>query len=175
MTKRFLASMAVLITLAPTLPVFAKWGKVTVTDSSGEEVVVKHGLFGKKTLVKDRFGDGFQNKKSIFGLTKDTQVSALGNDVHVHKGLFGFGKTEGKDMFGDKISSNKNPFYRNTNIDLSGANKMFTKYFAPQQITPPTVDPNAISHPQALPGALPFSNSNPPAVPITPPENTPSY
>ncbi len=175
MTKRFLASMAVIVTLATNSPALAKWGKVTVTDNNGEEMVVKHGLFGKKTYVKDRFGDGFQNKKSIFGLTKDTQVSALGNDVHVHKGLFGFGKTEGKDMFGDKISSNKNPFYRNTKVDLSGANNLFTKYFAPQKIAPPTVDPNAVSHPQALPGALPFSNSNSPAVPATSPDNPPSY
>lgn len=125
------------------LPAFAHWGKFTITDNNGEEVVVKHGLFGKKTVVEDRWGDGFAHSRSIFGLTKDTKVSALGNDVHVHKGLFGFGKTEGQDMLGDTFTSHKNLLYRNTNVNLSGVNGLMSKFFGPKQVPPAGMPPNA--------------------------------
>jgi hypothetical protein len=123
----------------------AKWGTTTVTDDNGEQVVVKHGLFGKKTIVKDRFGDGVANSKSIFGLTKDTQVNVLGNDVRVHKGLFGFSKTEGHDILGDSVSSKKNLLYHNTNVNLSGVNNLLNKYLGPKNLNSPAMDPGAIN------------------------------
>ena len=195
MTKSVLISAALLVCLTSTnSPVLAKWGQVTITDNNGEEGIVKHGLFGKKTYVKDRYGNGFKSKKSIFGLTKDTQVSALGNDVHVHKGLFGFGKTEGQDMLGDTVTSNKNIFYRNTNVNLSGANNLFNKYFGPQK-QPPSLNPNALNNPGQIPpfpggqspsgqlfdlhGPQPLSqpplDANSQAIPAAPSSNTPSY
>jgi hypothetical protein len=155
------------------LPAFAGWGKFTLTDNNGEQVVVKHGLFGKKTIVKDRFGDGFEHNKSIFGLTKDTKVSALGNDVHVHKGLFGFGKTEGQDMLGDTVTSNKNLLFRNTNVNLSGVNGLVDKYFGPKNINNPPLDPGLAKRlpNEALPGNIPLN----PNLPITPQTQTQNY
>jgi len=108
----------------------AKWGTVSVTDGSGEQIEVKHGLFSKKTIIKDRYGDGVQHSRTIFGLSKDTQVGVAGNEVSVHKGLFGFGKTEGHDLLGDSVSSSKNPLFSKTNIDLSGANNLMSKIFS---------------------------------------------
>ncbi len=141
----YLSTIALLsIWLICPLPSFAGWGKTTVTDNNGEEVTVKHGLFGKKTIVKDRWGDGVEHNRSIFGLSKDTKVSALGNDVHVHKGLFGFSKVEGQDMLGDKWSSSKNPLFGNTKVDLSGVNRIVDKYFGPKQLNNPSIDPNAL-------------------------------
>jgi hypothetical protein len=136
------ASLSLTINFVNDSPALAKWGKFTITDDNGEQVVVKHGLFGKKTIVKDRWGDGFEHKRSIFGLTKDTQVSAVGNDVHVHKGLFGFGKTEGQDMLGDTISSHNNPLYHNTNVNLSGVNNVIDKYFGSKKPLNSPLNPN---------------------------------
>ncbi len=137
----------------------AKWGTFKITDDSGDEVMVHHGLFGKKTVVKDRNGDGFSHSRSIFGLTKDTQAGALGNDIHVHKGLFGFGKTEGQDMLGDTVNSKSNPLFRNTNIDLSGANNMVSKFFGKHK----PVVPNNFSPPVPQSESLPSASSNPSA------------
>jgi hypothetical protein len=87
-------------------------------------------------------------------------VSALGNGVKVHKGLFGFGKTEGQDILGDSFTSNKNPIYRNTNVDLSGVSNLIDKYFAPKNTAP---DPSNFT-----PARLP-SQINEPAERITAP------
>ncbi len=127
-----------------TSPTFAGWGKFTLTDDNGEQVTVKHGLFGKKTIVKDRWGDGFEHNRSIFGLTKDTKVSAIGNDVHVHKGLFGFSKTQGQDMLGDTVTASKNPLFHNTNVNLSGVNGLLDKYLGPKKLNSPPVDPSVL-------------------------------
>ena len=130
------------------MPSMAKWGTFTMTDDQGDEVKVKHSLFGKKTVVKDRNGNGFEHSRSIFGLTKDTKVGALGNDMHVHKGLFGFGKTEANDMLGDTVKSKKNLLFRNTNVDMNGANSFLTKMFSkpnqakPNIPSPAGIDPN---------------------------------
>ena len=108
----------------------------------------------KKTVVQDRWGDGFAHKKSIFGLTKDTEVSALGNDVHSHKGLFGFGKTEGQDMLGDTFTSHKNLLYRNTNVNLSGVNGLLDKYFGPKNSLNAPINPTTLNPAQATGQAL---------------------
>jgi hypothetical protein len=59
--------LAFLSSTSPTLA-WLGLGKFTVTDGSGDQVVVKHGLFGHKTVVNDRLGDGFERSRSIFGL-----------------------------------------------------------------------------------------------------------
>jgi hypothetical protein len=140
------------------------WGTVSITDGSGEQVQVKHGLFSKKTIVKDRYGDGFQHSRSIFGLTKDTQVGAIGNEVHVHKGLFGFGKTEGHDILGDSVSSSKNPLFSKTNIDLSGANNLVSKIFSKTSSTP-QLNPSIPAQPGSF--ASPPVNVPPPVIDST--------
>ncbi len=155
MTNLIVVSIIIAIYLNG-MPAFAKWGTFSMTDEHDDQVTVKHGLFGKKTIVKDRYGNGFKHSKSIFGLTKDTQVGVLGNEMHVHKGLFGFGKTEGHDIFGDTVTSKKNLLYRNTNIDLSGVDDFLSKKFAAKP-------------------ALPQPSSNPPGqelVPNVPPNPT---
>lgn len=165
MTKTFyLYTYLLIILLSLGLPALAKWGTFTMTDDNGDQVIVKHGLFGKKTIVKDRYGDGFANSKSIFGLTKDTQVGVLGNEVHAHKGLFGFGKTEGHDVLGDTVSSKNNPLYRNTNVNLSGANSFLNKFFAPKPSSPvnPTNMPGQVgSMPNMQPGIQPVNTPAP--------------
>jgi hypothetical protein len=116
-------------------------GKFTMTDGSGDQVVVKHGLFGRKTVVTDRFGNGVETSRSIFGLTKDTKVGVLGNEVHSHKGLFGFSKTESQSMLGDTVTSNKNPLYGNTNINLKGVDGLLSGYMQPKQANLPMAAP----------------------------------
>jgi len=155
MTERFLLPLLILFVLLWSNQfALAKWGTVTVTDDNGEEIVVKHGLFGKKTIVKDRFGNGVESKKSIFGLTKDTEVNAVGNDVHVHKGLFGFSKTEGHDILGDTVTSKKNLLYSNTNVNLSGVNDLLNKYLRPKNLNPQGFDPNATNRRPMNPGLI---------------------
>jgi hypothetical protein len=137
----------------------ARWGTLSMTDDKGDQVLVKHGLLGKKTMVKDRNGNGFKHSRSIFGLTKDTQVGVLGNEAHVHKGLLGFGKTEGHDILGDSISSKKNPLFRNTNVNLSGANAFVEKMLSPKTPLPQT-NPNVPGPIQSIPN-MPINSTAP--------------
>lgn len=115
-------------------PVKAGWGKLTVDSGGGDELTVKHGLFGHKTEVKDRLGDGFVKSHSIFG-TKTEEISVLGNGIKYHKGLLGFSSASGHTMFGDSLSSHKNPLYRTTNVNMSGINSLLGNYLHPQPST----------------------------------------
>lgn len=167
MRMSFLFPLLVPIILLSNQSALAKWGTFTMTDENGEQVKVKHGLFGKKTIVKDRFGNGVATKQGIFGINKDTQVSAVGNNVQVHKGLLG-SQTEVEDMLGDKITSNKNLLYSNTNVDLSGVNRLLNKYFGPKMGNPSTIAPVPAYQYQPGLGSASNPNSLPVANPIEP-------
>jgi len=126
-----------IITFIAGQPTLAKWGTFTITDEHGDQVKVKHGLLGKKIVVQDRNGNGFKHSKSIFGISKKTDVAVLGNEASVHKTWFGFSKIEGHDMLGDTVSSKKNPLFRNTNVNLSGADAFLSKISSPKSSLPP--------------------------------------
>jgi len=126
----FLSFSFLALSVQSTLPVLAGWGKFTIDSGSGDQVEVKHGLFGRKTVVKDRLGDGFASSHSILG-TKSTEASVLGNGVRYHKGLLGFSSASAHTMLGDSITTHKGLFTRNTNVNVSGINSLLGRYIHP--------------------------------------------
>jgi hypothetical protein len=105
--------------------------KLTVTSGEGESATYKRGLLGdKKTEIEDRIGDKFEQKRGIFGLTKDTQVGVLGSNVRYHKGILGNSAFDAQSWLGDKIKYRRNAFgWRNANINLSGSAGFVSKLF----------------------------------------------
>jgi hypothetical protein len=158
--------------LSNATPAIARLGKFTITDGSTEQVSVKYGLFGHKVIVKDKLGNGYEGSRSIFGLTKDTRVGVLGNEVHSHKGLFGFSKTDVHTILGDTVTSNKNPIYRNTNINLQGIDGLMSKYTQPNQPKMPFAVPTGLNQGQSY-NLGPFGSYSPTVSPSTSsPSNT---
>jgi len=158
MSKHFLVCLlvAVATALSNGPSVMAGFGKTTITDESGEEVVVKHGLFSHKTMVKDRLGNVYERKRGLFG-TKDTKVDVLGNEVHTHKGLFGFSNTDAHSILGDSVTSKKNPLYRDTNVNVKGVSGLLNKYFKSKQTNIPLAPSGTIN--QGQPESLPAINA----------------
>lgn len=113
--------------LAWQAPAHAGWGKLTVTTGAGDQVVVKRGLFGRKTVVQDRLGDNFSTSHGWFG-TKSTEANVLGNGIRYNKGLFGISSASAHTLLGDNLESHKGLFYRNTNVNLSGINSLVGQY-----------------------------------------------
>jgi hypothetical protein len=142
------AIFCLMLLLGNNAPALAGLGKFTITDGSGDQVVVKHGLFGRKISYKDRYGNNLEKSRSIFGLTKDTKVGVLGNEMHSHKGLFGFSKTEGHSILGDSVTSSKNPFYRNTNVNLSGVDGFLKNSMQSKQANIPPATPASLNQGQ---------------------------
>jgi hypothetical protein len=131
-------------------PAEAGWGKMTIDSGAGDQVVVKHGLLGRKTVVEDRLGDGFATSHSIIG-TKTTEVSVLGNGVRYHKGLLGFSSASAHTMLGDSLSTHKGLFYRTTNVNVSGINSLLGHYLHPE---------SAINAPLPQGGGVPVPEAN---------------
>jgi hypothetical protein len=105
----------------------AGWGKLTLSTGGGEEVEIKHGLFGHKTMAKDRLGDAFESSHSIFG-TKTKEIAVLGNGIRYHKGILGLSDAEAHTMLGDSATSHKGFLFRTTNVNLGGINSLFGHY-----------------------------------------------
>ncbi len=152
-------------------PAIARLGKFTITDGTTDRVSVKYGLFGHKIIVKDALGNGYEGSRSIFGLTKDTRVGVLGNEVHAHKGLFGFSKVEARSILGDTVTSNNNPIYRNTNINLQGLDGLMSKYTQPNQPRMPFAVPPGLNQGQSYTSS-PFSPNSPTVSPSAPSPNS---
>jgi len=126
-----IAASLVFLLLSCDLEAKAGLGKLTVTSGSGDELVIKHGLFHRKTLVEDRFGDGFATTHSIFG-SKSKEINLLGNGVRYRRGILGLSDTEAHTLLGDRVSSHKGLIYRNTQVDLSGVNQLLHHCLNPQ-------------------------------------------
>lgn len=86
----------------------AHWGKVQVTDGSGDGIEVHSYPFGlgKGVHAQDQLGDSFGYKKGLFGINRTTEAQVLGNGFKVHHGLLGT-KVDGQSMFGDTVKSHK--------------------------------------------------------------------
>jgi hypothetical protein len=117
--------IAALVVLACAQASQARGNDYVITDGQGEGVQIKHGFFGKKSVVvKDRMGDGFATKKGWFG-TKETEANVLGNSFHKKKGLLGGSTIEGHTILGDTVSTKKGIFGRSTTtIDASGVSNL---------------------------------------------------
>lgn len=118
------AMLALTLAAITTAPALARGNDLVIKDGFGEQVVVKHGWFGKKTVtVKDRLGDGYTTNKGLFG-TKEQSVNILGNGFTRKKGLFGGSQINGSTILGDKITTKKGIFgRRTTEVDVSGASQ----------------------------------------------------
>lgn len=110
--------------LAIALPAQSQGQDISVVDGQGEELSIKHGLFGtKKKTVKDRFGNKYEHSDGLLGTSKK-EVKILGSSYNKKKGLFGQSKTEVKTVLGANVSSKKSLFgRRKTTVDLSGVSK----------------------------------------------------
>lgn len=90
-------------------PAEAKWGKLTVTDGSGDGFEMHQyplGL-GKGFQAQDQLGDSFGYKKGLFGINRTTEGSVLGNGVKIHHGLISGTSVDAQSMFGDTVKSHK--------------------------------------------------------------------
>jgi hypothetical protein len=148
--KSSFISLMVLLQLGSSYPAFAWPFSLTVNSGEGEEAIYKRGLLGnKRTMVKDRFGDKYENKRGIFGLSKDNELGVLGNGARYHKGLLGNTETDVHTMFGDSVKYKKNVFgWRRANVDLHGVSSLLD-----HSVTRPTLPPNN--------GALPSDEQKP--------------
>ena len=111
------------------LPTFARGNDLSITDGAGEQVQIKHSLFGRnKTVMKDRFGDGFAQQNGLFG-SKASEASVLGNRVMHKKGLLGNTETDASTIFGANMVTKKGIFGRRTTaVDLSGTNQLIHSF-----------------------------------------------
>lgn len=117
--------LATIVLAAVAAPVLARGNDLVVKDGFGDQVGVKHGFFGHKTVVvKDRLGDGYGTKSGFFG-TKETDVNVLGNSYKRQRGWFGGSTVSGSTILGDKVSTKKGIFgRRTTTIDASGTSSV---------------------------------------------------
>lgn len=118
--------LAALLMINLALPsVLARGNDLTITDGMGEQLQVKHSLFGKKTrIVKDRLGDGFAQEQSLLG-SRTTEIGLLGSQFKSKTGLLGNSETGASTIFGDKFVSKKGIFgRRKTAVDLSGSSQL---------------------------------------------------
>jgi hypothetical protein len=111
------------------VPSFARGNDLSITDGAGEQVQIKHSLFGRnKTVMRDRFGDGFAQQNGFFG-SKASEVSVLGNRVMHKKGLLGNSETDAITIFGANMVTKKGIFGRRTTaVDLSGTNQLIHSF-----------------------------------------------
>jgi len=145
------------------------WGNnLTIKDGFGEEVTVRHGLFGsKQRVIKDRLGDGVAQKTGLFG-TRETQVNLLGNQFRKKKGLFGGSEIDGSTIFGDKVTTKKGWFgRRTTTVDVSGMSAVIHDLMAGRKVGPtgPALGPGLLPPGAPVPvGPQDPGLSQPPAV-----------
>jgi len=89
-------------------------------------------LGNKRTCVEDRFGDKYESKRGIFGISKDEGASLLGNGGKYHKGIFGNTETGVHTMLGDTVKYKRNVFgWRSGKIDLHGTSALIDQAFNP--------------------------------------------
>jgi hypothetical protein len=142
--------------------VLARGNDITIKSGMGEEFTIKNGLFSSKSkVVKDRYGNKFEQKKGLFG-GKKTEVNVLGNSFSAKKGLFGSTNVEGNTIFGDTVKTKKGLFgNRKTEVDLSGVSTLVNNLM--QNKKPQTNLPNNAneSFPSELPESLPTSDQLP--------------
>jgi hypothetical protein len=136
--KSSLISLMVLVQLGANAPAFAWPFSLTVNSGEGEEAVYKRGLLGnRRTMVKDRFGDKYENKRGIFGLSKDNELGVLGNGARYHKGILGNKETDVHTMFGDSVKYKKNVFgWRSANVDLHGVSSLLDRSVSRPSVPP---------------------------------------
>src|SRR2546430_148175 len=85
---RLLLTISIISLVATSTAALAKRDSLDVQTGFGEELVVKHGLFGTKTTaVKDRLGDSYVNREGIF--SQDKGANVFGNGYSKHHGLIG--------------------------------------------------------------------------------------
>lgn len=132
--KQTLFALPLLLSLIFVSPALARGNDWTITDGMGEELQVKNGFFGKKkTIVKDRMGNGFKKETGLLGGTT-TEASVLGNGFKKKKGIFGGSDISGSTIFGDTVQTKKGIFgRRKTTVDLSGTSKLVQSFFGPKQ------------------------------------------
>lgn len=108
------------ISMVPSVAMAFDPGNLTIKSGSGEEITYKKGMFGKnQVLVKDRIGNKYEKKKSMFG-GRSKEVSLLGNQYKSSHSVLG-DKAEGRSFFGDTVTVKKGAFGRkSTEVDLSG-------------------------------------------------------
>lgn len=178
-------------------PAFAGWGKVTVSDGSGDGVQVKHYLLGQKSLVmQDQNGDQIEHKEGLFGINRETGVDVLGNGTTVKHGLLRGTSVEGHDMLGDSWKSKKTFMGlgpRVTTVNAKGVHDMLDGLMhgqMPGQMTPPgqmmpgfnpAMNPamnsamNPEQHPGLNPGMAPGQMMMPERAGEAPPSNFSQY
>ena len=149
----------------------------TAQDGSGDEISIKKGWFGNKTKVaKDRFGDGFAEKKSILG-TKQTEVNVLGNGIATKKGLFGNREIQAHTILGDNFTTKKHWWGRTTSVNASGIGSLLDSTFKGKMGRngmPPMLgssqnhvgaNPQGFAPAQGMPGAPADFGNQPPELP----------
>jgi hypothetical protein len=146
----------------------AGWGKVTVTDGSGDTVEAHSYPFGlgQGFKVQDQAGDKYGYKKGLFGINRTTDAAILGNDVKVHHGLISGTSIEGQSMFGDTVKSKKflkiGP--RITTVNVAGLHGIASGLL--QQSATPHYDPNAYAGNLLAPSTSSQSYARPELPPI---------
>jgi hypothetical protein len=163
--QRKLNAVALLLMLSSSLSqtALARGNDVVITDGQGEQVTMKHGFFGRgTTVVKDRFGDGFGQKKGLLG-TNQTEFNVLGNGFTSKKGIFGGSDIKGGTIFGDRIETKKGIFGRRTTYVNAGGTaglirNLWNGNKAPVQGAPGgnQIAPDVLNTP--IPGAAPPAN-----------------
>jgi hypothetical protein len=139
------------------LPALAWRGNdFAITDGAGEQLQIKHSLFGRnKTVVKDRLGDGFATQTGFFG-TKTSEVGILGNRLQSHKGLLGNSETDASTLLGDRLVTKKGIFgRRKTAVDLSGTTHLVQSFFNKPKFPLPSPMGSQSMTPQMVPAAAP--------------------
>jgi|AGTN01.2.fsa_nt_gi hypothetical protein len=90
----------------------------------GDEIVINKGWLGTKhTLVKDRIGDKYENKKGLLG-NKEFSAGILGNSVTKKRSILGRKEYKVQSMLGDSISYKKGWFVRRADVDATGISSL---------------------------------------------------
>lgn len=90
----------------------------------GDEIVINKGWLGTKhTLVKDRIGDKYENKKGLLG-NKEFSAGILGNSFTKKKSILGRKEYKVQSLLGDSISYKKGWFVRRADVDATGISSL---------------------------------------------------
>ncbi len=154
MKKTFFAFLFTFSLLLPAAGAADNW---SITDGMGEELEVKHSLFGKKVKsAKDRYGNSFKSEDGLLSSGR-TSLTLLGNRLEKKNGLLSGSKLEASTIFGDKVKSKKGLFgRRKTELDLSGSAALISSFFGKKktlEADPLLFNGNALN--EAVPGNSP--------------------
>ncbi|MBA4077976.1 MAG: hypothetical protein C0508_23305 [Cyanobacteria bacterium PR.023] len=120
--RLFVALLVSVIASTANLDALARSGDIQVKSGQGEELKVKHSLFGRKNIVvQDRLGDQIEHQTGLVGSKAKVQI--LGNGYESKTGILGNKSYKISTILGDKVETKKTWFglgRRKTTVDLSG-------------------------------------------------------